>query len=421
MMTALINCDVLVAGGGSAGMAAAVSAAKSGARTLLVERYGFLGGMGTAALVHTLCGLYLIREEQGAVFANPGFASQFAQRLQSMKGAHEAVRMGRLDVLPHDPWAMAVLADEVTAECKDLQVLLHTELIAACGQDGAWEVDVMSRGQLMRIRAKALVDTSGDAVLTHLLQAPSMMENGGHLQRPAYIVKLAGVNAEASSETGRLRLAHGITRAVKEGDLPVECLGAGVRGGVNVGECFITIDLAAGGGDYDPLDAGLLTRMERLGRTTATHLQRWMKGNVEGFADSWIVAWPVRAGVRESRRMSGCYELTAEDVLKGRGFEDGIANIAWPIELREKATGPRWQFPEAGCAAQIPLAALRSQKYASLFAAGRCFSATHEALASVRVMGTCMATGEAAGMAAVHWDKGELEILHRIQQGRASF
>ena len=108
--------DVLVIGGGTAGIAAAVAAARDGAQTLLVEQNGSLGGMASGAFVHTLCGLYRLRDDatQTLEFANPGFAQEFSTRLLAIGGARGPVRMGRLDVLPHSPLALAFLADQIT-------------------------------------------------------------------------------------------------------------------------------------------------------------------------------------------------------------------------------------------------------------------------------------------------------------------
>lgn len=407
-----LECDVLVAGGGTAGLAAAVTASRQGARVVLVERNGFLGGMGTSALVHTLCGLYVVREDGQLEVANEGVPLEVLERLKSNGGAEGSVRMGRVQVVPHDPWALALLADEMTQECGSaLQVWLHAELTGVAGGDAeGWEVHGISRGSCWEVRARAVVDATGDAVLSRMAGARIMQTEPERLQRPAYVVKLGGVGHGLLDENGRLRLAHGIARAVKTGRLPEEALGTGFRRAVRCGEGFMTIDLAAGGGGYDPLSVQVLSGMERLGRHTASRLVEWLRSEVDGFHHCWVSAWPTRAGVRESCRVEGEYVLSVEDVLEGRTFEDGVVRIGWPVELREKATGPRWQFAQAGAVGQIPLRALRSASYKSLFAAGRCLSASHEALGAVRVMGTCLATGEAAGRAAVKMLDGRASL-----------
>ncbi len=406
-----LRCDVLVAGGGSAGLAAGVAAARAGARTVLVERCGFLGGMGTAALVHTICGLYLLREEPGAVFANPGLAPEFATRLLACGGARPAVRMGRLDVLPHDPSAFAAVADELAASTPNLRVLFHSELAEASG-DGASlaSAEVLCRGRRQRIEADAFVDTTGDATLTALAGAAWSQIEPARLQRPAYIFQLRGVPPAMLEEAGRLRLIHAIATAVKMGDLPRAWLGCGFRAGLHAGDAWVTLDLAGDDGDgtsWDPASAEALTGVEQAGRRLAGAFVGWAAAHVDGLAGCFVGGWPVRAGVRESRRMAGVYEVTGGDVAGAAEFDDSIALATWPMELRERPTGPRWTFPESGRAAGIPLRCLRHRDVANLFAAGRCLSATHEAQASIRVMGTCLATGEAAGLAAALHVRGQ--------------
>jgi hypothetical protein len=181
--------------------------------------------------------------------------------------------------------------------------------------------------------------------------------------------------------------------------LPGAALGAHLRGSGQEGEAFITIDLPGGPG-YDPLDPECLTRLELDGRELAGRLARFFRDEVEGFQASYIAAWPSRVGVRESRRIVGKYRLQTEDIERGAQFPDQVAFAAWPMELRETAFGPRLRFPTGAQPCGIPLRSLQARDDAALFMAGRCISCSHEAQASVRVIGTCLATGEAAGTAA---------------------
>ena len=158
-----MKCDVLVLGGGGAGLAAAVSAARMGAHTVLVERHGALGGMATAALVHSICGLYLLREEPGAVLAHHGLPAEFAARLIRSGAASGPVRMGRLDVLPHSPPGLAGVADDLAGECASLEVRLHTECLAVGGAGRVESVELSTRGQRRTLAPRAVVEASGDA------------------------------------------------------------------------------------------------------------------------------------------------------------------------------------------------------------------------------------------------------------------
>ncbi|MBV9658366.1 MAG: FAD-dependent oxidoreductase [Verrucomicrobia bacterium] len=391
--------DVLVAGGGSAGLAAAVAAARVGARTLLVERHGALGGMVSAALVHSICGLYRLPakcESTPPALAHAGFAAEFSIRLLAAGGASGPVRMGRVDVLLQRPTAFAQLADQIVRETPRLNVRLHTELLAAEGES----VTLLCRGQRESVRAAAFVDATGDAALAVLRGAPCEQADRARLQRPAFIFALAGVPAAALDDTARLQLAQLLARAVQAGALPADALGAHLRACAQEGEAFVTLDLDGGGAAYDPLDPHCLTQLETAGRALAGQLTDFLRRQVEGFAHSYVAAWPARVGVRESRRVMGRYRVEAADLERGAAFADAVAVSAWPMELRETARGPRWRFPTNGQPCDIPLRALQARDDAALFMAGRCLSCSHEAQAALRVIGTCLATGEAAGLAA---------------------
>jgi hypothetical protein len=132
----------------------------------------------------------------------------------------------------------------------------------------------------------------------------------------------------------------------------------------------------------------------------AVRLVEFLRREVAGFAASYVAAWPARAGVRESRRIVGRYRLETADLEQGAQFSDAVAFATWLMELRETAKGPRLRFPTGDEPCAIPLRALRAAQDEALFMAGRCISCSHEAQASVRVIGTCLATGEAAGLAA---------------------
>ncbi len=389
--------DVCVAGGGSAGLAAAVASARMGARTLLVERHGSLGGMASAALVHSVCGLYKLPGKGApAELANQGFATEFAGRLLASGHAHGPVRMGRVDVLLHRPAAFAQLADALTCEAgPNLSVCLHTELTGA----DAETVTLACRGRSQPIRAHAWVDATGDAVLAALRGAAFEMEPSERLQRPAFIFALGGVDATVLDDDGRLRLARRIVGAVRAGILPDGMLGAHFRASPQPGEAFVSIDLT-GGADFDPLDPACLTALETEGRELGVLLTTFLQKEAVGFASAYVAAWPSRAGVRESRRIVGRYRVTADDIAAGTEFSDTVAWSAWPMEFRETASGPRLRFPAEERSCGVPLRALQAQDDHSLFMAGRCLSCSHEAQAALRVIGTCLATGEAAGLAA---------------------
>jgi len=394
--------DVIVAGGGSAGVAAAVSAARAGARTLLVERAGVLGGQAPLALVHSICGLYHLADDGPPRFANRGFAEEFATRLVAHGGAHGPVQMGRVWVLLTRPAAVAALAATIAGETPGLTVLRDTEVAAASGHTltlrrspTAPETpapDLVATG-------RCLVDATGDGWLAARLGAPFEQTPADRLQRPAYIFGLREVEAGRLGDEARLALARQIVGAVQQGLLPAGALGATVRAMSPFDGVFVSIDLSAGPG-YDPTDAGQIAALHAEGRALAGELTSFLRETTEGFARCALAEQPAQIGVRESRRIVGQYRVEAADLECGASFEDGVALATWPMELRETNRGPRLRYPPGGRAAQVPLRALRFRDLEHCFMAGRCLSASHEAQASLRVIGTCLATGEAAGHAA---------------------
>lgn len=402
----LQKTDVIVVGGGTAGIAAAVCAARHGAQTLLIERRGAFGGMASNALVHTLCGLYLLRDDDThpLVYSNEGFPREFAERLIAAGGASSPARMGKLDVLPHDPIALAAVANDLTRRTPNLTVFLYTDLTrveTAAGQIQA--VHLRSQGSVMEVAVNSLIDASGDAEAVALAGADFEIAPTDRLQRPAYIFGIGGASENALADDARLKLAHLISSAVISEHLSSEALGVAFRHGMGKNEIWATLDLQAD--PYDPCSPECLLHVESCGLRVSLEIIRFLRLHAPGFQNAEITRTPAQAGIRESRRVSGVASLTGEDIIHGRLGENPVAFACWPLELRENAHGPRFRFPTENRPAGIALECLRSRTYENLFVAGRCISCTHEAQASIRVTGTCLATGEAAGKAAAAFSK----------------
>jgi len=195
-----MKVDVAVIGGGSAGIAASVTAARKGASVVLVERLGLLGGMGSAANVHTICGLYGLRENEREplIPANEGFPMEFAERLLLAGGASGPVRMGRLDVLMHVPQDFARVAAEITAGETNLTLLLDSAVVEVMrAGEAIAALRVESRDRSLDIRPTMVIDTTGDAEVAFLAGAQTNREPLEKLQRPAYVFGLEGLKIEA--------------------------------------------------------------------------------------------------------------------------------------------------------------------------------------------------------------------------------
>ena len=386
----MVEADVAVIGGGSAGLCAAVASARAGARTVLIERSEMLGGMGTLAKVHTFCGLYHPDVSKPPVVVNEGLPEEIECSMRERTGV-APVRMGKVYVLPQDPDAFA----EIARELVDGEELLEVRMGVGCEAIDRRDGFLLAAGG-ESIRVKAVVDASADAVVAELLGEERLSVGADRNQRSAFVFSLKGVEAGGMEEGFRMKLALAIVRAVAAGELPEEALGTAGRASAREGEIYFTTDL-------DPAPARELMEM---GRGLAERITGFLKANFPEYAEVEGPFCAEQPGVRESYRWEGQYLLTEEDLLKGAKFPDTVAYAGWPIELRETTRGARMRYFDKPVPGNIPLRALVSKKVPGVFFAGRCISATHEALASVRVMGTCFATGQAAGRAAAEFSRG---------------
>jgi glycine/D-amino acid oxidase-like deaminating enzyme len=395
-----VSYDVVVVGGGAAGLAAAIAAGTAGARTALVERYGFLGGMATAGMVSTICGLYHCAPGGAPEPINEGFAETFAGRLIAMPGCQKPVRRGRSFVLPYTPFAFACLADELVAAVAPLDVYLHAYLVGAEGRaDRIDALRIATWERSLELRARVVVDTSGDAVLARQAGAATETAPPSERQLPSLIFVLQQVDAAALGAGARLAVLRALLAAEQEGRVPPGAsnvtLGLSPQPGELIGK------LALGGVASERSDRrDFLTAAEQEGRRRVLALTEFLK-TLPPFGRAFVSHVAAQVGVRESRRLLGRYQLTREDVLSARKFDDGVARAGWPIELwHDGHLGATYEYLADGQTYDIPLRSLQARDVDNLFVAGRCMSATHEALGSARVIGTCLATGEAVGLAA---------------------
>lgn len=394
------RCDVAVVGGGPAGIAAAIAAAETGARTVLLERDATLGGNVAQALVHTICGLYRA-DAARAEPAHAGLPLRFAEALARAGGAGAPEAAGRVHYLPIRPPAFAALAAAWCAATPGLEVRTGHALVgAALAREPRAPSRLRVRGPQgeAELEAALVVDSSGDAAAAALGGAETAMAPPETLQRPSFVFRIEGVAPEACAGFARLRLAAGIARAARDGALPPGADSLVVRGDGD-GAVHATLALPALAGEpYAPLDPAHLEALARFGRRRAEAVVAFLRATRPGFADARVAAWPARVGVRETRRLVGRVVLDREDVLAGRRRDDEVALSTWPIELWDDHRRARFEHPAGPCS--VPLGALVSRSHPRLGMAGRCLSATHEALGALRVIGTALATGEAIGIAA---------------------
>lgn len=395
-----VNYDVAVVGGGAAGLAAALGAARHGARTALIERHGFLGGMATAGMVGTICGLYLTSASGQRELLNGGFAEIFAMRLSNMAGCGSPIRQGRTFVLPYTPMAFACLADELANSAPNLNLYLHSYLVGVeTAKKRIEALRVATWERHFELRAQTFVDTSGDAMVAYLAGAATEMEPAAVRQLPSLVFVLQNVDTEVLGSGPRTAILRALLAAELEGRLPKGTSNLVLRPSPQPGEviCKLTLNGLA---EKISADNDFLTVAEQEGRRRAVAVVEFLK-HLPAFAKAFISHTAPQVGVRETRRVIGRYQLSREDILSGRRFEDAVARASWPIELWEEGClGAAYEYLESGQTYTIPLRCLQSMDMDNLFMAGRCMSASHAALGSTRVIGTCLAVGEAVGKAA---------------------
>jgi FAD-dependent oxidoreductase family protein len=395
-----MSYDVVVVGGGAAGLAASAAAAESGARTALVERYGFLGGMATAGMVGTICGLYLTSRSGPPDPLNEGFPERFSRRLMRMPGCDKPFRRGRTFVLPYSPFGFACVADELTASTPNLDVYLHASLVAVDSVERRIaSLRIATSERIIAMSPAAVVDCSGDAVVADRAGAATETPRLPDRQLPSLIFVLQHVEPDALDPARRVAVLRAVAAAELNGLLPKGSRNLSLAPSLQPGEAICKLALSHIAGEVsDRRD--LMTAAEQEGRRRAGVIAAFLK-TMPGFARAFVSHTAPQVGVREGRRLKGRYQLTREDVLGGRKFADGVARGSWPIELWEDGhVGATYEYLEDGQAYDIPLRCLQPGSMDNLFVAGRCISATHEALGSARVIGTCLATGQAAGRAA---------------------
>jgi hypothetical protein len=419
------DCDVLVVGGGPAGLAAAVSAARHGARTLLVERYGFLGGMGTAGGVTNFAGLYGTR---GGVMQQlvRGVADELLQRIDALGGlnAPQDGLQGRIRVRSYDVAAYKCAADGLLLGA-GVQLLLHALAVAVVKDEaGALAaVIVETRSGRRAITARQVVDCSGDADIAQLAGVPFELGDGhGDALYPSTMFRIGRVDAaRAQAAIGEFKAIDALmAQAADRYDFPRR--GAILRPQRNPSEwrANVTQLRNSKGTAVDATDAVQLSAAEVEGRRQIVEYMRFLRAEVPGFEQAEISEIAAQVGIRESRRVRCAHMLSGDEVLGGARFDDSIGLNAWPVEMH-LAGRIEWAFPHdpANSFNQLPLRMLLPQGVPNLWVAGRCAGMEHLGQSAARASGACFVMGQAAGTAAALRVKGHFSVTGLQQLLRA--
>lgn len=398
------ECDVVVLGGGPAGIAAAAAAARAGCSVLLIERYGFLGGMGTAAGVTSFCGFYanVYGEHRQVVF---GIGQELLERMARLGGLNRPhLSLGRrILAQAYDTSVYKIAADELVLSSGS-EILFHG-LGAGVVMGADATVDALlveTKSGRVAVRGRVFVDCSGDGDLAAWAGAPYEKGKGpGELLYPTTMFRVNGVDPERAGRAWE-RIPALMEQAAREGrrfprKAPI------VRAQRNPMEWRVNFTQIRNpdGSPVDGTDARQLSDAEVQGRRQVWEVFEFLRDWVPGFEKSYIVDIPPQVGIRETRRVMGEYQLTEEDILNCVEFPDAVGVNGWPVEDHVLGTVEiRWPREGSRGFNQLPYRMLVPKKVDNLLVAGRCASMTHGGQSAARVSGPCFVMGEAAGTAA---------------------
>ncbi|MCL2646393.1 MAG: FAD-dependent oxidoreductase [Phycisphaerales bacterium] len=411
-----MNTDILVVGGGAAGLAAAVTAARQNLKVTLIERYGFCGGGAVAGLSGTICGMYEASDNPSAPPKQVvhGFIDEFIHVLESNNGLGPPVHYGKTYARVHDPFAWRKTADQLLTNA-NVQILYHTTATAVLFDGDKLEgITAYNKQGPTTIRAKLTIDASGDADIVAMAGFPTFIgdesSRTGNVQNPTMIFRLQNVdifqfqNAYGTDTIMPPQITALI--AEKNSDPQSPFHHKLPRGKIwlfptpRPGEllCNCTRILGSDARELNTLFAQDFTEAEILGRLQAQTYAQFFIENLQGCRHAFLADTAPQVGIRQTRQALGVSTLQNTDILTAKKHKDAIARSPWPIELHAgHKPKVEWLLNDTY---EIPYTCFVPAKGENLLIAGRCLSAQHEAIASARVTAQCFSYGHAIAHAA---------------------
>lgn len=419
-----MKADIVVIGAGPAGMAAAWASAKSGAETLLVERYGFCGGMATTGIVGSILGHYLNENEPAVA----GFLKALVEKMAELGGCEKWEIAFKKYGIPFDSEILKYAAEQLLINT-GVKILYHSYFLDAEVVDGHIKaIEVANKSGRMKIEGRFFIDATGDADIAYFsgFECSKGRPQDGKTQSMGCVFKIAGIDEDKLKDEVIKKAREKLLHLRKTGQLAIFNESLGGKGStIRKGERSFNMTRFAG----DATNTMELTEAEIFLRNETFKIYKFLKENVPGFENSYISSFHINAGVRETRQIKGLYTLNEQDVINGRKTDDSIARCTYWIDIHcplgrtinahlcvKECETPEYcimldkykdylpsknsLYPPKNDWFSIPARCLIPERAKNLLVAGRCISADHKAMGAIRVMATCMATGDAAGVMA---------------------
>ena len=390
-----LHKHIVIIGGGSAGVAAAVSAAQSGLNVILIERSSYLGGKATAAEVGTICGLYAFSKHETTQYIAEGFVKEFAEELKTHSHTQPLHNSIGMHYLPYNIEAYKALCDSLLIKYK-VAVLLNTSLTTVDVKNNTIQSITVTNGfNLLTIECESVIDCSGDGVVSQLTHLPLIKSDT--YQAAAQVFTMQNMDSISEALLGMVLIKE-IKKGIDSGLLEsyydrVSVVQGSIKNNEVSFKIGIPIEVTYIGSNSEDIKA----KAQLMAKTLAAFFIE----HIPVFKNTMLHRIAPEVGFRVGTRAIGHYILAEEDVLNCKKYNNAIANGAWPIEEWGQDKRVHMRYFEENNYYQIPADCLISKTLSNLFFAGRMISATDAAIASARVMGICLQTGYAAGKLAV--------------------
>ncbi len=339
----LAEVEVLVIGGGPAGVAAAETAGRLGKNTWLIEKYGFCGGAAVAGLSGTICGMYMASDDENAqpeqvVF---GFTERFRQALENKGGVTAPQRYGKTYTVTHDPLMWREVADDFLEQA-NVKTLFHTSVTGVIMEGDTFKgVIIESNAGQSIILSKQIIDASGDAAVVARAGMDYYFGDNGRIQNPTMFFRFGGVDMDTyldyygNDTICPPKVTENILAANESGEYQLPRHKIWIFPTTRANELMVNATRLAGqdGRMLNVIDPEDFTEAEVFGRRQVREYARFLNNFVPGCEQAFVVDTGVEVGIRQTRSIVGIETLTNEDVVNCRKREDGICRTPYSIEL----------------------------------------------------------------------------------------